>query len=116
MKEKEQPKNAPKILHLTLKKEAFEVMVTGEKPYEIRSFKTWIRERLIEKNGKPKKYDLVKFVNGYGHDRPFFYAEYKGSETVKGMDVTFSNGFVLHFIDKRYRINLGNVVTKGNMP
>jgi len=58
------------ILHLSIKKEPFEVMVTGEKDIEVRKISTWIDSRLFNKNGSKKHYDLVKFTNGYGKSRP----------------------------------------------
>lgn len=67
-----------KILHLSLKKEPFEVMVTGEKNQEFRKPTKWILSRLYNKDGTPKHYDVVKFTNGYGKDKPQFVCEYKG--------------------------------------
>ena len=86
-----------KILHLSLKSEPFDVMVTGEKRNEYRSPTKWIMSRLVDKNGNPKHYDVVKFVNGYGKDKPQFICEYKGFEILCGPlpSITYSNGFCL---------------------
>lgn len=86
-----------KVLHLSLKKEPFDVMVTGEKNQEFRKPTQWIKSRLFNKDGTPKKYDVVKFVNGYGKDKPQFVCEYNGFEILHGPlpDLTYSNGFYL---------------------
>ncbi len=104
-----------KILLLTLKKEPFEVMITGEKNYEIREFTPWILTRLYERNGSRKNYDVVRFSNGYRKDSPYFIAEFKGFETIFSMQDTFSNGFHLEFHDERIKINLGVIIEMGNL-
>ncbi len=67
-----------KILHLTVTKQWFNLMVSGKKTIEIRKPSKWILSRLIDKAGKPRHYDYVKFTNGYGKDKPFFMAVYNG--------------------------------------
>ncbi len=61
-----------RILHLTLSKMPFEVMVTGEKSTEYREPSKWILSRL-----QGKDYDLIKFVNGYGSDGDISEALYR---------------------------------------
>ena len=70
--------NGCRLLHLSLKKEPFDVMVTGEKQEEFRKNSDWIRSRLFDKNGNEKEYDYIKFVNGYGADKPYFICKYEG--------------------------------------
>jgi len=65
-----------RILHLSLNKKAFEVMITGEKKEEFRKNSDWIRSRLFDKDGNEKQYDYIKFTNGYGVDRPCFICQY----------------------------------------
>lgn len=66
-------------LHLTLSRKPFEVMVTGQKVEEFRKNSSWIRSRLFDANSKLEKgYTHIKFVNGYGDDKPYFICEYKG--------------------------------------
>ncbi|TYP71501.1 hypothetical protein [Aquimarina intermedia] len=102
-------------LHLTLKKRAFEVMVSGEKSTEYRTPSSWIKSRLIDKEGNPKKYDNVKFVNGYGHDKPLFLADYKGFEISNcNQTIKFSNGLTVIVKKGDYIIRLGSVFYKGN--
>lgn len=51
-----------KTLFLSLKKEAFEVMVTGEKKEEFREGSDWIDSRLYDHDRNEKEYDLINFV------------------------------------------------------
>lgn len=98
-----------KILHLTLMFPPFEVMVTGEKPYEIRVIKDRIKSLLLTKDGECKEFDKVKFVNGYGGHRPSFMAEFQSVEIVCAMDKTFSNGLTIKFDTPHIMIMLGKV-------
>lgn len=101
-----------KVLTLTLKKEPFEVMITGEKNFEIRCKSKWINSRLLNKDGTKRKYDAVLFKNGYSHDKPYFIAEFKGFDIIKTLNQTFSNGFNLNFDDERWIIYLGKIIQK----
>ena len=67
-------------LYLTLKKQAFDVMKTGEKKEEYRKESKWIMSRLN------KDYKYVKFTNGYRKESPSFIVEYKGWERVKDVE------------------------------
>ncbi|WP_047789432.1 hypothetical protein [Tenacibaculum mesophilum] len=106
-------------LFLTLNKPAFDVMVTGEKSTEYRKASKWIESRLYDKDGKKKHYDAVHCVNGYGHDKPFFIATYRGfDKEIKGFnhDKPYSNGLVVGEIAPGdYKIYLGHIVRKGNL-
>ena len=112
-------KKSEETLHLTLNRKAFEVMVTGEKSTEYRKFSKWIESRLIDKNGNPKEYDNVKFVNGYGYDRPYFLADYKGFEKELigfNHNKPYSNGLKVGIVEKGdFKIFLGSVFFRGNM-
>lgn len=79
-------------LRLTLKKKPFEVMVTGEKKEEFRANTPWIYSRLFDKNGNPRHYDQIEYVNGYGANRPRFVTDFCGFEMVNGVDQKYSNG------------------------
>lgn len=106
-----------KTLHLTLKKEPFEVMVTGEKKWELRSPSAWIESRLLKKNGRYREYDFVKFTQGYGKSRPFFIAKFEFTSAVmyaNPFDFTFSNGLVVTQHQGDYKINLGEITEIGN--
>jgi len=107
-----------KTLHLSLRKEPFEVMVTGEKGLEFRKKSKWIRSRLFNKDGTRKQYDVIKFVNGYGNDKPYFMCLY-GSfiETpVNLKSFEYSNGLVVEGIVKGdFVILCGVIIKKGNL-
>jgi hypothetical protein len=99
-----------KILHLTLKKKPFEVMVTGEKKIEYRKPSKWILSRLVS-----KEYDYVKFVNGYGKDKPYFIAEYSGFNIVNmNYSATWSD-FKVNVKIGDIAILLGTIIEKGNI-
>lgn len=61
------------ILHMTLTKEWFDLILSGVKTEEYRAIKPYWNKRLINTNN----YTAVKFVNGYGNDRPAFLIELK---------------------------------------
>lgn len=78
------------MLKLTLKKPAYEVMITGEKKEEYRTNSKWIMSRLDRTN--KEKLKLVKFTNGYKKDSPSFITDYKGWEFKNNVNETYSNG------------------------
>ncbi len=104
-----------KTLLLTLSKKPFEVMVTGEKKNEYRRNSEWILSRLFNKDGTKRDYDRVKFVNGYGSDKPYFIAEFKGFSPVVPATHTYSNGLVVETNAGDWDIQLGDIVEVGNM-
>jgi len=55
-----------RALKLRLKREPFEVMVAGDKHEEFRLQSDWIESRLYSKDGSPREYDQIEYVNGYG--------------------------------------------------
>lgn len=107
-----------KILKLTLSKNPFDVMVTGEKQIEIRRPSKWLKSRLYAKDGSEKSYDYVQFTNGYGSDKPMFIAEYLYFfEADEGITTTwnFSNCLVVDINDKDIIIVLGHVLHSQNL-
>jgi hypothetical protein len=107
-----------RVLYLSLKKQPFEVMVTGEKNEEFRKRSNWIMSRLYEKNGRQKHYNYVKFVNGYGNDKPYFICKYEGVFEcyMKVAKHSYSNGLVVEGIGKGdFIILCGNIVELGNV-
>lgn len=106
-----------RILHLSLKKKPFAVMVTGEKREEFRKNSDWIRSRLFDKYDNEKEYDYIKFVNGYGSDKPYFICKYKGFMECY-MNVSeriYSNGLSITGIGKGdFIIYCGEIVERGN--
>lgn len=100
-----------RILHLTLSKMPFDVMVTGEKSTEYREPSKWILSRL-----QGKDYDLIKFVNGYGSDKPYFIAKFRGWEIeTNPYSVDFSNGLKVDSKKGTVKIYAGEIVERGNL-
>ena len=71
-----------KILHLTLKKKWFDMILSGVKKEEYRELKDYWANRLMLTDGKLdepfKRFDLVCFKNGYQKDAPEIWVECKG--------------------------------------
>jgi len=61
-----------KILHLTLKKKWFDMILSGEKQEEYREIKPYWIKRLSNKT-----YNAILFRNGYAKNAPEFLIEYK---------------------------------------
>ena len=97
-------------LHLTLKKSWFDLMISGKKKVEYRRPSMWIKKRLHN-----KKYDFIKFVNGYGNDKPYFVCKYKGYKISKKNDVVIIEGVSVSIKKGDYLILLGDIVEKGNL-
>jgi len=98
-------------LYLTLKKPQFKITLSGEKKIEYRRSSQWIVSRLVN-----KKYDLIKFVNGYGKDKPFFIVELKGYKIIRKQEQhLFSNGLIVEVKLGDYAIKLGKIIETGNL-
>ena len=98
-----------------MKAAPFEVMVTGEKKEEYREKSQWMTSRLVDtKTGKAKHFDRVKFVNGYGADKPSFTVSFKGYRLEEnGVHAQFSNGLTVDLRGKpTYVISLGDDIVK----
>ena len=59
-----------KVLHLTLKKKWFDMILSGEKKEEYREMKPYWRRRLLNKT-----FDVICFRNGYQKNAPEFTIE-----------------------------------------
>jgi hypothetical protein len=100
-----------KILHLTLSKIPFDVMVTGEKTHEYRKPSKWILSRLIGKH-----YTHVKFTHGYGSDKPYFICEFLfWQSSICETKHEFSNGLSVNQSINDVIIALGSIIEKGNL-
>lgn len=105
-----------KNLLLAINKPPFDVMVTGEKTLEIRKPTDWILCRLFDKKGKRKQIDLLKFVNGYGDERPYFICEFQGFAVARTNYVlSYSSGFSVEVEKFDLLIKLGKIIEKGNL-
>ncbi len=96
-------------LHLTLKKVWFDLMVSGEKRFEYRKPSDWITIRLA------KDCDVIKFVNGYGNDKPYFVCEYNGYEVSEKDDVVSYDDSTIEVEQGDYIIHLGKILETGNL-
>lgn len=100
-----------RVLYLTLSKLPFEVMLTGEKSTEYRVPSKWILSRL-----QGKKYDLIKFVNGYGSDKPYFIAKFRGWEfETNPHTVYFSNRLKVVSKIGMVKIYVGEIIERCNI-
>lgn len=108
-----------KTLKLTLKRQAFEVMVTGEKTEEYRKRSQWILSRLWQQDKSklpirwyyPKTYDYVEFTNGYGNDKPKFTAEFIDFlENLTPFTKTYSNGLKVAVDTHDQIIRFGKII------
>tara|TARA_B100000787_G_C16163511_1_gene282671 strand:- start:111 stop:422 length:312 start_codon:yes stop_codon:yes gene_type:complete len=96
-------------LHLALKKEWFDLMVSGKKKAEYRKPSKWIISRL------KKEYDFIKFTNGYGSDKPYFICEYNGFEISSKSKTIFLVTSKIEIEEGSYIINLGKILETGNI-
>jgi hypothetical protein len=71
-----------KVLNLTLKKKWFDMIKSGEKKEEYREVKEYWNNRLLSldwsEEGAYKKFDVIRFTNGYSKAAPYFYIASKG--------------------------------------
>jgi hypothetical protein len=96
-----------KILHLTLKKKWFDMILSGEKKEEYREIKVFWEKRL--KCDDLNEYDFITFTNGYQPTSPRFTIECKGIKIGKGVKDwggTEKDVFI---------ISLGNIVQTKNL-
>ncbi|HZK06675.1 MAG TPA: ASCH domain-containing protein [Bacteroidales bacterium] len=92
------------VLHLTLRKEPFDDIRSGEKTAEYREYKShWIK-RLMNDDGSFKTYDLIFFKNGYQSAAPQMLVEFKGIKIINDSDW-----------GKMFEIKLGKVVGEENI-
>ncbi len=69
-----------KILHLTLKKQWFDMIASGVKKEEYREIKPYWNKRFLN-----KKYDVICFRNGYSKNAPKMLIELKGISSSLGI-------------------------------
>ena len=63
----------PDTLHLTLKRQWFDEIARGVRHKEYRQYKPYWKTRL-----EGRKYDVVKFRNGYSRNAPEMVVEFRG--------------------------------------
>ena len=89
-----------KILHLNLKKKWFVQIRSGNKRAEFRLAKPYWMKRLFN-----KKFDIVRFKNGYQKDAPTFDIEWISTNIWVGIYPETNK------IETMYRIQLGKLLT-----
>jgi len=85
-----------KTLHLNLKKEWFDLILSGEKKEEYRELTKYWESKLFDLGSKtgisflhedimlPKKYDTITFSNGYSKTRRQIIVKYNGLDVGLG--------------------------------
>lgn len=104
-----------KVLVLSVTKQWFDLMETGEKTSEFRKPTKFIKDRLYNKDGSSKHYDYILINNGYGYHLPYFIAKYEGFGTCYNNQYIFSDGSNLTVLLEDYNIFLGDIVYKANI-
>ena len=91
-----------KYLHLALKKNWFDLILSGEKKEEYREIKPYWEKRLIG-----KKYDRIIFRNGYGSYAPWFAIELEGITHGVGKSAWGAEEGKQYFV-----LSLGEIINK----
>jgi len=104
-----------KVLILSVAKQWFDLMVTGEKTTEFRKPTKFIKDRLFNKDGSSKHYDYILINNGYGYHLPYFISKYEGFGTGYNNQYTFSDGSNLTVLSEDYNIFLGEIIYEANI-
>ena len=89
-------KDEQKILHLNLYRKYFDEIAEGTKSIEYRD-KTDYWKRRIEN----RKYDIIKFRNGYAKDAPTMLVEYKGYTVGKEYELKLGKVLEVQYNDNR---------------
>lgn len=93
-----------KILHLTLKKKWFDMILSGEKNEEYREIKFYWTKRLDN-----RQYDIIRFTNGYSPNSPTMDVEVKSIEKGFGLPQWGAAD------DQVYILSLGNILSTQNI-
>ena len=102
-------------LSLVLKKDPYDVMVTGEKSYEYRTNTQYWRSRLYHMDGTKKDMTHVHFFHGYQKKRRSFMVEFHGFEIIDEVDIKYSNGLHVKYPYEKngyIKIKLGKITTE----
>ncbi len=96
-----------KTLYLTLKKEFFDQIKSGDKTSEFREYKKHWIQKLMNTDGSFKTYDLILFQNGYHTNAPRMWVEFKEVKIVKERKGLFK-------VEREFEIELGKIVKEEN--
>ena len=104
-----------RTLHLTIIEKWMDLIHKREKPLEYREVKDHWNSRLLDKHGKPREYDQLHIVNGYGKDRPYLILKWNGFVIVQGDSHIPINKEPLDFSKSYFAIDVtGEILAKGN--
>ncbi|WP_454974060.1 ASCH domain-containing protein [Capnocytophaga gingivalis] len=92
-------------LHLTLKKNWFDLILSGEKKEEYREIKPYWEKRLIG-----KKYDRIIFRNGYRKNAPQFTMKLKSITQGTGKSEWGAEEGKIYFV-----LSLGEIINTKNI-
>ena len=93
------------ILHLTIKKQWFDMILSGVKTEEYRDIKPYYNLRLIG-----KEYDTVVFRNGYASNAPQFTMELKSITLSTGKPEWGAEESKVYFV-----LSLGKIINTKNI-
>ncbi len=108
-------KDNPKILHITLKKKWFDMILSGEKKEEYREVKDYWIKRLVDTSlSDPKAFkdfDIVRATNGYQKDARQIDWIHEGIEIHEPLGKWSDNSKGNHFC-----LQIGEIIAKRNIP
>ena len=107
-----------KILHLTVTKQWFDLMVNGTKRIEYREMKVYWNERLTKKDkwydiNDPERYikfDEIHIKNGYQKNAPFFRVAHLKTDSTPPKLIMHNEGTMLHLKTSCYQLHLGKIL------
>lgn len=99
-----------KALHLTLTKKWFDMILSGEKIEEYREIKPYWTKRLENEDGTLNRPNVIRFTNGYGHDKPAFEIECTWLRIGKGQP-----GWGANPDNRYYVLHLGDILATYNL-
>jgi hypothetical protein len=103
-----------RVLHLTLERKWFDLIAQGKKTSEYREYKDHWKSRLVSAGKGFRKFDEVRFVNGYGSDRPFMRVEFVDTRLHIGHRCRPQNGEIMEPYKHYFVIYLGRILEIGN--
>jgi len=100
-----------KVLHLTLKKHWFELILSGKKKTEYREIKPYWNKRFIKNKEEFNQFDYIHFTNGYGSDKPYMKINFRGFDTSDNLPPKNNEPF----IERCWALKLGEIFEVGNI-
>lgn len=98
------------MLEVTIKREWFDMILSGKKKEEYREIKPYWTKRLFYPDGNPVQYSAIRFRNGYDADSPTVLVWYEGVDMGKPNPDWCEPGW-----NHVYRLKLGEVISAENL-